>query len=143
MKQVTQEDWTNALIYAWNHHRSLGGAVANAFGYLDSDDKTSLNWEGMVQQIFNARLYPILRPHVLLKQSVATWIATKCMHANNALWDGKIDVARRWLMSGKDVQRPTIRRRLHAETKPSREDKTKMRINVRDRDTRHGWHKVK
>lgn len=133
------EEFADALIYAWNHDRTLAYAVLKASGHQMDVDVIATDevWKSAIEKSG-------LPEGVYLRQRVRAWIANKFSKANNALWDGQQELAKKWMMSGKDY---AINRNKTERTKDRAEYRDRMKgvyaISIRDRDKRHDWKTVK
>ena len=140
MTEITRESWARALVECWLKESTLGCALIIASGitpYHDNKDDPPFDWNEACRQ---AGLPEFTR----LKQKAAPWIATNYRNANMALWDGKLDLARKWIQSGKDKpaykkMRPSIEAKQNIPDAP----KNRLMVSLRERDTRRNWNVCK
>ena len=128
----TQDQWENALIESWRKQSSVGRALILAANIPSGQRVTGEEWVLLKKCTKNLR--PSLHDGFNASYSVTRFIATNCKHANNALWDGKYDLAKKLLKhGGKDTSRGIT---------PDRVPST-MTISARSIDKRSDWKTVK
>lgn len=102
--------WVDAVIECWIRDVSLYRAML-IVGEMQEHTDESINIQAhTTREIARCRevvgkTRPRLHPSVNSNIRVQEWIANNFTHANNALWDGKYELARKWLLSGKDHPR--------------------------------------
>jgi hypothetical protein len=142
MQTITQEAWMDAVIGAWKAKHSLGRALAVA-ACVGKDEKiTNDQWNDLILQV--GKLKPFVAEHTSLKQPIAAWIAKNYSKASDALWADKYDLARQRLMLSR-TKVAMAGKIVKAEIKAEEKDLKGLLIinNLRERDHRTNWHKVK
>jgi hypothetical protein len=141
--EITQEEWADALIKAWNSRANLISALVIAFDVRTDESIQVDAWEKMIAATSLVR--PTIAPKTFLPQPIAPWIAKHARRANDALWDGKIDAAKRLFSHGTNESTKTAVERELVKLKRERR-KTAARTvftKQRDRSKWHDWKTVK
>ena len=140
---LTQETWVNALVWAWQSNKTLAAALAHAAtGEVEPKFRRELTIEEwQLLQKKATKLSPALSSKFsCLGQRVTTWLPNRSKYANNALYEGRFEAAKKWMSSKKDIasRADTI----HQEIKKSNKGQpyaNMMEVHVRERDTRTKW----
>jgi len=130
-RTITQDAWSRALVEGWLKNRALGWSVAQAAGF-DGIAMQTGDWERARAQI--DRLMP---PVGLadMRNTTRVWIANHARQANDALWDGRIDLAVQLVeRGGKKITRRTS----EGAAERSRVKRTRV-IAERARDKSSDW----
>lgn len=126
-----------ALVARWNVGGTLLGIVIEHGGLPEK--ATGEDWDAAMERVG-------IPKGTYLRQDVRTWIARHFTHANAALWDGKQELAWKWMASGKDKPPAgKMRTRVGTEARQLQKQdmKGKMMLSVRERDKRHDWNTCK
>ncbi len=136
--EFTQDDWASALVEAWKKDAKLSYALVIA-AKLDRS-KSEIPWEALRERA--AQMAPALDPNVHYGARARVWIASHAYYANNALWDGNYELAKRMISSGGKTRSAmaTLKREIKTAEK---EQKRKLIIKTRERDNRNNWNTVK
>ena len=141
-KKITQEAWVDAVIKTWAYDHLIVDALSIAAKYSGSYIRSNEEINVLIHEA--SKLRPRIDPHVMWSARIRPWIADNFMHANNALWDKKYDLAKKWLLSGKDVKRTKKMATIRREAKgANRAIKNLMVVKVRERDDHTKWNKTK
>jgi len=103
MNEITQDAWIESIIFSWHKAENIGYLLAHASNNLIEMQLRMLklsDWSEMYG--FAGNLYPKLEKHIKTRGDVRGWLASNCMRASNALFDGKHDLARKILKSKND-----------------------------------------
>ena len=137
---ITQESWSAALVEGWLKSRAIGSAVVAAAG-ADGVKISSSLWERLVEQA--GRLSPPLRPFTSMKEPLRVWIANNATLANDALWDGRIDDARRLMVRGGRRADGRAAQRRAAKAEMRKDERRGVLFRARETDKSHDWNTVK
>lgn len=78
-----------------------------------------------------------------MKQRIQTWVAHHFPRANDCLWDGKHELAEKWIASGKDTPRPKARPWTQAKSE-AKKDAARIRavatLRQSGRKEMNAWH---
>lgn len=130
-------DFAKAVVWAWTKHYKLGAALTYWKGVTITDDVTSSMWKKWL-------IEAALDPHTHVGQDITSWVAKHFAKANACLWDGKTELAWKWMASGKDTQ-PVRRARPNTQIAREviRETRETHYISARSLDKKHDWNTVK
>lgn len=137
---ITQEAWSAALVEGWLKCCSIGWALTKAAN-IQGIGVAPHVWDRLLEQ--TEQLTPRLSRYTNLKGDLRPWIANNAVHANDALWDGRIEDAVRLMRKGgvrKDGQKSNRREAL-AEIRSAQI--SGLRVGGRNSDKRHDWKTVK
>lgn len=125
-------DLAKALVTQWN----IGGDLLHAVLQAEPDfppNATSEQWDMAYSK------HGLTGFHVA-RQSVRHWIAHHFAKANDCLWDGKQELAWKWMASGKDHQTLSKKRPWTEAKKAMRSHIRSVKfISVRGSDKSHDW----
>lgn len=136
---ITQAEWADALVYAWQRHMKLGGLLCHAFE-VEGQILTSADWDTMIERTKSVK--PSIPQFTRMGNEVSSWIAGTATFANDALWAGKIDMAKKYFILG--GRRNNSRARIRNEAKSAMPTpKNEVTIKARSLDKRSDWGTVK
>lgn len=136
MKKVTQESWIEAVIAGWQKDWSIAATMLYASNPVTNESIKVLDWKAFQEEVSHFR--PKLKSHVYGLGKLRVWIANNFMHANDAFWDKKPELAKQWLLSGKDRARIPPKKPMFPKS-----EGVKHAIKFRERDDTTAWNKVK
>jgi hypothetical protein len=140
---ITQEEWADALVQTWNRRALLVHVLLTAYGVTSEEKLSPEQWDHMVAG--TASIRPSITPHTHLRQPVGPWIARHARRANDALWDGKPEAAKKLFAFGTNESTKTATEREF--TTLRRQDKQNVRrtafFQAREADKKHDWKTVK
>lgn len=133
----TQERWVEALIQGWMKERAMGAVLVWAAGWPDGERIPTSTWEKW--RIFAGTMKPAMNPYSSLKNPVRVWIASNATSANVALWDGRIEDARKLLPNGGKSPDALAAQKRAVKAEQKKDMRGKLYLNLRERDKRTDW----
>ena len=134
--KVTKGMVADALIDAWQKDFKLGYALVSVFYGIDCDRSVKVNpddW-GLMQKKCGLKYAPSYL-------SVRVWLADRMVNASDALFSGNVELARKWIISGKDKARINgeFERDLSKVKYAEKSAIANRRVKLRELDKRHDW----
>lgn len=133
----TQERWVDALIEGWQKNWAMGSVLVRAAGWPESERVHSALWGKWLDMA--AKLKPAINPRSSLKNPVRVWIASNAVTANHALWDGRVEDARKSMAKGGKRPDALASQRRAAKAEQKKDMRGKVYLNARERDKRRDW----
>lgn len=133
--KIDQATWADALVEGWIKRRSLAWVLALA-ARMPGGTIEPNQWAALRETA--SGLKPALHDRTNLGIPVRVWIANNACYANDALWDGRIEDAKRLMArGGKHPDGKAANRR--AAKAELQKDKALITVRARELDKRSDW----
>ena len=130
--EFSQSSWEDALIVGFRKDLSMAAVLVHAAGLTRM--LSGEEWDRL--QLRASTLKPALDPHASLRNRATVWIANHALYANEALWNGDYELAKRLLRKG--GVRASYGHKTRREIKAG-DRKDLLRVSLRERDKRRDW----
>lgn len=140
-ERISQARWVDALVDGWLRDTTMAWVIARAGGLPGGVILTDSDWERM--RAAAEKLKPSFSAYGSARTRVHIWIANHAKRANDALWDGRIEDAKRLLPLGGRQEDGRLKNRREAIKEINRTSRNRKFVSARAADKRSDWGVVK
>jgi len=140
-EKISQAKWVDALIWGWQKDVSMAAVLARAAQLPGGRKLAPFEWDAVARQA--GGLCPRLAISDSLRNAARVWIANHAKLANDALWDGDIERAKKLMAAGGRAKDGRAQQIKQARAEMSKNMRGKVYLAPRSRDKSSDWKTVK